>query len=130
MLKDYKRLKSSGFTDEEILHITGWKKEDLPKEGRKRKKWTEKEEDYLREYGPYKTNAELANKLGRNISAVATRLGKLGIKKEYNRSVSKEWEDYIRKKYKHMSDPQLAEKIGCKVSQVTYTRWKMDLFKR
>lgn len=93
-----------------------------------RKRWTEEEEEYLRNNYENKTNKELAEKLNRTVGAVQKRAEKLKIaQKRKKQSWTKGEEEYLIKNYKYKTNKELARELERTATSVARKKHDLEL---
>jgi hypothetical protein len=107
----------------QIAHLRGLKKVGTPPP------WSKREEALLRKMYPDNNMREIADKIGRSISAVTGRAHKLGIS-EPKRIWSKKELNLLRKLYPTKTAEQLADRMGRTVLATRLRIVKMGLRKR
>jgi predicted transcriptional regulator len=80
--------------------------------------WKKKEMEFLMKNYPQMTTREIAEKLGRSVSAVRDKIAKLGIAKYPTRKWSVEEEDYLKENHRKMRLKDIAYILGRTVSAV------------
>jgi Zn-dependent peptidase ImmA (M78 family) len=73
------------------------------------KRWTEEEEQYLREHFKKMTNTELAKKFGVTKISIQRKLSRLGLIRQQQKKWTTEEENYLIEHYETLSDHDLAE---------------------
>jgi Zn-dependent peptidase ImmA (M78 family) len=91
-----------------------------PKDDASTKRWTDEDEQFLRENYQNMTNKDLADKFGVSTISIQRKLSRLG----FIRQVQKKWEgdeeEFLRKNYQAMDDKDLAKHYG--VTEISIKR--------